>query len=226
MSLERTKRIVNRIKQAKESGETETRLGRVLAKWKDFDIPIGRNGKWLLEGFIMTFKREMEILSAFDPSISPDLPPHLLDPVQIAYFFSLPQDELDWPGIGVRADSIVLQKLSGIENRLVQVMQPPHGSSQVSPAQDENGGHQVEAKEKWLTLRQCADHSGRSASTIRRAIRGGMLRVHNVGRGRKRPSYRVRADELQQYVEAGRVETPDPPTLPTTGVRTKSRHFS
>src|SRR5256885_17044 len=63
--------LIRRIKEAKASGETDTKLGKVMDKWKDIDIPIWRDGKWLLEGFIMTFKRDLEILSAIDPSISP-----------------------------------------------------------------------------------------------------------------------------------------------------------
>jgi hypothetical protein len=85
----------DRIEEATTSGETDTKLGRVLTKWKDIDIPIQRYGKWLLEGFIMTFKRELEILNAIDPTISSDLPPHLLDPAQIAYFFSIPLEEFN-----------------------------------------------------------------------------------------------------------------------------------
>lgn len=89
------KYIIDCIKQAEASGETDTPLGNVLAKWKDIDIPVGKNGKWLLDGFIMTFKREREILAAIDPTISPDLPPHLLDPAQIAYFMGLPLEDFN-----------------------------------------------------------------------------------------------------------------------------------
>ena len=88
--------IVERIKQAKKGGETDTRLGRVLAKWKDIDIPVGRNGTWLLEAFIITFKRDREILAAIDPTVSPDLPPHLLDAVQIVRLFSLRLEDIHW----------------------------------------------------------------------------------------------------------------------------------
>ena len=95
--------ICNRIRQARLSGETDTKLGRVLTKWKDIKIPVQRDGKWLLEGFIMTFKRELEILNAIDPSVSPDLPPHLLDPAMIAYFFSIPLEEFNCShGVGGR----------------------------------------------------------------------------------------------------------------------------
>src|ERR1022692_965406 len=99
MELERFNYFCNRIREAKASGETDTKLGRVLAKWKDHLIPIQRDGKWLLEGFIMTFKRDLEILNAIDPSISPDVPPHLLDPAQIAYFYGIKLEDFSgFPG--------------------------------------------------------------------------------------------------------------------------------
>jgi hypothetical protein len=79
MNAERISYCLDRIKQAKESGETDTKLGQTLAKWKDIDIPIQRDGKWLLEGFILEARKQREIFSAIDPTISPDLPPHLLD---------------------------------------------------------------------------------------------------------------------------------------------------
>jgi hypothetical protein len=96
MSLEQFNSICERIKDGKKTGETDTRLGRVLAKWRDHEFPIQRDGKWLLEGFIMEAKRHREIYSAIDPTISPDLPPHLLDPVQIAHFWSIPLEEFSW----------------------------------------------------------------------------------------------------------------------------------
>ena len=99
MELERFNYFCNRIREAKASGETDTKLGRVLAKWKDHLIPIQRDGKWLLDGFIMTFKRDLEILNAIDPSISPDVPPHLLDPAQIAYFYGIKLEDFSgFPG--------------------------------------------------------------------------------------------------------------------------------
>jgi hypothetical protein len=106
MSIERTKYIFDRIRHVEQSGETDTPVGKVLAKWEGIDIPVGDGeGKWLLEGFIMTFKRDLEILNAVDPSVSPDLPPHLLDPVQIAYFFGLPLEDFNgFSGPGIEAE--------------------------------------------------------------------------------------------------------------------------
>lgn len=110
------KNIVGRIKEAKASGESGTMLGRVLAKWKDFAIPVGRDGKWLLEGFIMEAKKQREILAAIDPSISPDLPPHLLDPVQIAHFWGIPLEEFNWsPHQAVEVDGWSRQNYEDVE---------------------------------------------------------------------------------------------------------------
>ena len=94
MTTERFNYICDRIKQAKASGETDTKLGRVLARWEDIDIPLGdSDGKWLMEGFILEAKRQREIWSAIDPSISPNLPPHMFDPAMIAHFWGVPLEE-------------------------------------------------------------------------------------------------------------------------------------
>jgi hypothetical protein len=109
------KYIIDCIKQAEASGETDTPLGRVLAKWGDIDIPVGDGkGRWLLEGFIMTFKRYREILNAIDPSVSPDVPPHLLDPVQIAHFFGIRLEDFNWQGPQSQAEvANALQRIEG-----------------------------------------------------------------------------------------------------------------
>jgi excisionase family DNA binding protein len=81
------------------------------------------------------------------------------------------------------------------------------------------------AARKWCNIEEAALLSGRSATTIRRDIRAGTLRAHVVGRGRRRPSYRIRRADLKAYIRAGLAETPDPPVVPTTTVKKKSRHF-
>lgn len=77
----------------------------------------------------------------------------------------------------------------------------------------------------WCNIEEAARLSGRSVSTIRRDIKGGSLRAHVVGRGRRRPSYRIRRADLKTYIQAGRAEPSDPPSVPTTPVTKKSRHF-
>jgi excisionase family DNA binding protein len=81
------------------------------------------------------------------------------------------------------------------------------------------------ATRKWCNIEEAALLSGRSVTTIRRDIRAGTLRAHVVGRGRRRPSYRIRRADLKAYIRAGLAETPDPPVVPTTTVKKKSRHF-
>lgn len=78
---------------------------------------------------------------------------------------------------------------------------------------------------KWYGIEEAASLSGRSVSTIRRDIKAGTLPAHVIGRGRRRPSYRIRRTDLKAYIQAGRAEPPDPPAVPTTPVRKKSRHF-
>jgi excisionase family DNA binding protein len=81
------------------------------------------------------------------------------------------------------------------------------------------------AARKWCNIEEAARLSGRSVTTIRRDIKDGTLRAHVVGRGRRRPSYRIRRADLKAYIRAGLAETPDPPAVPTTTVKKKSRHF-
>jgi hypothetical protein len=79
--------------------------------------------------------------------------------------------------------------------------------------------------EKLLRLKRCVALSGHSGSTLRRAIKDGRLKAHAIGRGQRRPTYGIRRSDLQEYIRASQVSPPDPPSLPTTGVKKKSRHF-
>jgi hypothetical protein len=216
---------LDRIQEAIVNDETDTKLGRVLDRWRGHEFICRRDGQWLFDGFVLYFKMVAEVLSAIDPSIPPDVPPHLLDPAQLAYFFDIPLEEFNWAGATAPCNPILLQKLAGIENKLSQVVdQPPQQPKQAQPLASLEE-QRVGTSTQWLTLRQCAALSGRSCTTIRRAIKGGVLKAHNVGRGHSRPTYRVHADDLQRYVEAGQVEPLDPPVVRTTGIRRKSRHF-
>lgn len=99
IEYEREQHYRERIRTTIESGDTDSELGKVLARWKDHDIVIWRDGKWLYEGFILYFKKLAETLSTIDPSIPPDVPPHLLDPAQVASLFGIPAEEFNcWHG--------------------------------------------------------------------------------------------------------------------------------
>lgn len=192
MNKERFDYIVDRIKQAKASGETDTRLVKVLAKW-DFDIPVGRDGKWLLEGFIMTFKRDREILSAIDPSISPDLPPHLMDPVQIAHFFSIPLEEMNW--MGPEHHAVFATRLERIEGKLDEAVQ---------------SRNQPDAE--YVSIKRAAKITSLSYSHIRRAILAGELTASNNG-GPAHPIYRIARKDLVEWMKRKRAGAESRPSL-------------
>jgi hypothetical protein len=76
-----------------------------------------------------------------------------------------------------------------------------------------------------VSLKAVGRMTSLSYTSLIRAIKDGRLLAHNIGRGRSRPTYRVRLADLQKFIEASRVHPPDSPTMPTTTVRKKSRHF-
>lgn len=83
----------------------------------------------------------------------------------------------------------------------------------------------VEGSSGLLRLSRCVIVSGHSESSLRRAIKDGRLKAHTVGRGRKRPTYRIYRCDLEAFIEASRFRPSDPPRVPTIGVKKKSRHF-
>ena len=98
-------------------------------------------------------------------------------------------------------------------------------SKRLTRVGDQDVAEGLPAAKKWCNIEEAARLSGRSVTTIRRDIRAGTLRAHVVGRGRRRPSYRIHRADLKAYIRAGLAETPDPPVVPTTTVKKKSRHF-
>ena len=98
-------------------------------------------------------------------------------------------------------------------------------SKRLTRVGDQDVAEGLPAAKKWCSIEDAALLSGRSVTTIRRDIRAGTLRAHVVGRGRRRPSYRIRRADLKAYIRAGLAETPDPPVVPTTTIKKKSRHF-
>lgn len=110
-----------------------------------------------------------------------------------------------------------LAELAANVKRIADTLDPPPsaGSSQKAGR----------VGSKWYSIEEAASLAGRSVSTIRRDIKAGTLPAHVIGRGRRRPSYRIRRADLKAYIQAGRAEQPDPPAVPITPVRKKSRHF-
>lgn len=87
----------SRIREAFRNPETETPLGRAVARMRE-PFQVGDGKKWLYEGFISAFSALFEALRAIDDSIPPGLPPHLLDPARIAKMFGLPLEDFNYTG--------------------------------------------------------------------------------------------------------------------------------
>jgi len=201
---------LQRIRELVRTGETAN-----LPHWGDGKFGVGEGGRWHYEGFVNVFQALHEALRAVDPSIPPGLPPHALDPVVIAGFFSVPLEDMNWQGaqsLGQVEDwqsRVQSKTASGPDRQRLQ--RPPR------PSAGQSG---------LLRLRECITVSGHSERSLRRAIKDGRLKARTIGRGRKRPTYGIYRTDLDGFIEASRVQPPDPPQIPTTGVRRKSRHFS
>lgn len=159
---ERYQGYFDRIQEAIDNGETDTKLGMALARWKGHEIVIWRDGKWLFEGFVMYAKKMAEIFSAIDPTIPPDVRPHMLDPVQIAYFFGIPVEEFNcWP-----------QRASSAE-----------GAGRVTPGDDGEPPKEVGTAE-------AAEILGVSKDTVLKLKAAGLLEYRNTAPpGSSRPVY-------------------------------------
>lgn len=120
-------------------------------------------------------------------------------------------------------DGTVRHPGPAVNNWLRRVAEPRRKRLKLADGQDSAEG--PPAAKGWCDIREAARLSGRSITTIRRDINGGTLRAHVVGRGRRRRSFRIRQADLDAYIEASQAEPPDPPAVPTTPVRKKSRHF-
>ncbi|TMJ00894.1 MAG: helix-turn-helix domain-containing protein [Alphaproteobacteria bacterium] len=55
----------------------------------------------------------------------------------------------------------------------------------------------------WLSIEQAAKHAALSPTTLRRAIKQGLLDAKNVSLGKKRPTYRVTMRQLNNFIENG-----------------------
>jgi excisionase family DNA binding protein len=184
-----------------------------LDHWGNGRFVVGENGSWHYEGFVNLFQAVHEAMRAVDPTIPPGLQPHALDPVVVARFFGIPLEDLNWQG----EEASAVDWQSRVRSKTVSGPDPQRPGRRPPPSTGQSG---------LLRLRECAAVLGHSESSLRRAIKDGRLRAHTIGRGRKRPTYGIYRADLEGFIEASRVQPPDPPRVPTIGVRRKSRHFS
>lgn len=192
---------LGKIREAMRSGDIDTPLGQAVMRLKQ-PFVLGDGQQWHYEGFISLFSAVRQTLAALDDTITPGLPSFYFDPGTIAHLFALPLEKFNWRGV------------------------PPHGDVGPTASSSRSGSlHGCLSQPGLLRLRQCVALSGHSESTLRRAIRDGRLKAHTIGRGRKRPTYGILGSDLQAYLEATRLQFPDLPSVPTTKVTKKSRHF-
>lgn len=214
--------ILARIRHALRNNQGETPLGQAVARLKQ-PFVVGDGKKWHYEGFVSVFSAVRQALASLDASISPDLPPFLLEPATIARLFGIPLEDFNWQGHST--DDALAAQLARMERKLDNLGR----SNDEETVMDHplfGGQEPVEqGQSQLLRLGQCVRVAGHSNSTLRRAIKDGRLKAHAIGRGRKRPTYGVFLGDLEAYIEASRVDLPDSPRIPTTGVRKKSRHF-
>jgi hypothetical protein len=94
---ERTRNVVALLREAIRNPETETELGRAVARLRE-PFLVGVGDRWHYEGFVGAFAALSDALGALDDSIPPGLPPHLLDPAWIAKAFHIPLEDFNWTG--------------------------------------------------------------------------------------------------------------------------------
>ncbi len=88
---------VARICDALQSSDDESHFGQVVARLKQ-PFVLGDGEKWHYEGFVSMFSAVRQALARLDASISPDLPPFLLEPATIARLFGIPLADFNWQG--------------------------------------------------------------------------------------------------------------------------------
>ena len=80
----------------------------------------------------------------------------------------------------------------------------------------------------WLSIEQAAKHAALSPTTLRRAIKQGLLDAKNVSLGKKRPTYRVTMRQLNNFIENGGAPADERVERPATHVvllEYRSRHL-
>jgi len=83
----------------------------------------------------------------------------------------------------------------------------------------------VGTQREWYSIKQAADASGLSPTTIRRAIKSGALKAHNPSGSFQRPTYRIHRADLDTFMQkhaAGASVLPPPATFKR---KIKSRYF-
>lgn len=90
--------LIDRLNIALSNREDDPVLDQALTRWDGYSPSVWSDGQWRFGGLIAYFQSQLEILRAVDPSLPASLPPHCLDPVQIARLLGVPVEDFDYPG--------------------------------------------------------------------------------------------------------------------------------
>ena len=87
------KEIIKRIGEEVRTGDPDSPVNQVIARWKGHDFTVKFNGQWRLEGFVDYFRWWNDLACAVDLTQPRSLPPQCFDPIGIARLFGLPVEE-------------------------------------------------------------------------------------------------------------------------------------
>lgn len=170
--------LIHRLKEAWKSDEADTPLGQAIARLR-IPFELGDGKRWYYERIISFMSAVRQALAAIDDSVSPDLPPFMLEPAAVARFFRIPLEDLNWQG---NSASQVAQMLTRIEDKLDAVIEQPA------------------CEPDYCSIKQAAKITGLSDSHMRRAIRSGELPASNAGT-QFRPAWRIARKDLDDWLE-------------------------
>jgi hypothetical protein len=173
MSTENEARYyLDRLKEAWDDPEIDTPLGHAIARLKvPFVLEDGK--KWYYERFVSFFSAVRQALAAIDDSISPDLPPFLLEPATIARLFRIPLEDLTWQG--GQADRAAPDAQSRMDDKLQVACER---LSAIESKLDALGQHHT-IKEFYTTADLCRIF-GKAPYTVREWCRLGRIRARKV----------------------------------------------
>jgi excisionase family DNA binding protein len=144
------------------------------------------NGKWRIGGLMTYFYQQHEWLRQRIPTLPTQLPPHCLDPVQIARFLGENLDDFDWKGPDL---SQVLAAIQRAEEKL--------GTGTIRKSVSDTAAQMLTTKEVSILL-------GCSYSEAREKMLDGRIRSVKDGRW-----LRSRKEWVEEYLLKQVVKKPD-----------------
>jgi excisionase family DNA binding protein len=78
---------------------------------------------------------------------------------------------------------------------------------------------------EWLTITETARFAGVSEKTIRRSIGKGQLPASNVRGSSRRPTWRIKHTDLEEFLKKNEAGNVLPASLPISDGKYRSRHF-